>query len=299
MTNIQMFILSILIVGTFSLVFLLIFKTPNSKGYYVSSANDLDPALKKLLKTFGPDVLGLVPPNMVAKKTKDEELSLLIRRAGNPWDLDISEFVLLKYVLAILGGILGIVLATFIGFAVNPLLGFISGLILPIFGWLYPNTTYEKLAAKRDMDFRKGLPPSIDLLIMALSGGNYTLINGIEEIIPHMEDGPVKDEFKTIIRDVDSGMSTADALTAFSERVPTDGIKAFVRALVNANKLSVDMTTILEARATESRKELRDEAEKRIAALPMKVMLVLSPASAFAIMIIAIAPFAFLLMQFF
>mgnify|MGYP000712204694 CR=1 FL=1 len=47
---------------------------------------------------------------------------------------------------------------------------------------------------------------------------------------------------------------------------------------------------ILKARAFASRKELETEIEKRVTGLPVKVMLVLSPASAAAIIIIAISP---------
>ena len=299
MSQLQILTISFCIVAIFVLLFVLLFKSPESKTYYMSATSDLDPNLKKMLRVFGPDVLGLIPKERIKKASKDEELELLLRRAGNPWNLTPSEFYLLKCVLLTIGALVGLLLGAFVSFALSPLIGVPMGVFLPILGWLYPNSTYEKIANKRDMEFKKKLPEAIDLLIMALSGGNFTLINGIEEIIPHMEESPIKDEFKTIIRDTESGMSVSEALENFAERVPTDGIKSFVRSLINANRLSVDMTTILEARAVESRKELRDEAEKRIAALPNKVMGVLSPASAISIMIIAIAPFAYLLMQFF
>ena len=63
-----------------------------------------------------------------------------------------------------------------------------------------------------------------------------------------------------------------------------------VKALNNANKLSVSVVEILRARAFASRKELETEIEKRVTGLPVKVMLVLSPASAASIIIIAISP---------
>lgn len=298
MTNREMLIVSAGIVIVLFLLYFLLFKSPETKEYYLSSSVELDPQVKKVVKIFGPDVLGIVPDSVRKQKSKDEEIELLLRRAGNPWNVTPDEFFLLRCVGAAVGLLGGMVFGIFVGYAITPILGLTMAVLMPLFGWFYPSTQYERIANERDMMFKKRLPEAIDLLSMALSGGNYTLIMGIEEVIPHMEDSPVKDEFTQIVQDVDSGMSVTQALENFSERVPTDGIKAFVKSLVNANKLSVDMTTILDARAKESRKELRDEAEKRIAALPNRVMGVLSPASAITIMIIAVAPFAYMLSQF-
>jgi type II secretion system F domain protein len=292
-------LMAVSIVVIIGLLFVLLFKTPETKDYYISSDNKLDPSMKKLVRTFGPDVLGLTSKNTQVKMAKDEKLDLLMRRAGNPWNLTVAEFYLLKATLAALGLMLGLIVGFIIGYITNAILGVVIAIILPLIGWLYPTSTYENIANQRDMEFKKSLPEAIDLLIMAMSGGNFTLINGIREIIPHLPDSPIREEFIMIAQDVDAGMSVTQALENFALRAPTDGIKAFVKALINANRLSVDMTMILQARARESRKELRDEAEKRIAALPLKVMGVMSPGSAIAIMAIAIAPSIYFIVSLF
>lgn len=299
MSDKYIMLMAVSIVAIVGLLFFLLFKTPKSKDYYISSDNNLDPNMKKLVKTFGPDILSLTNEKTQKKMARDEKLDLLMRRAGNPWNLTVAEFYLLKATLASLGLILGLVAGLIIGYLTNFILGIVIAIIIPLAGWLYPTTTYEGIAKERDMAFKKGLPEAIDLLIMALSGGNFTLINGIREIIPHLPENPIKDEFVNIAQDVDAGMSVTQAMENFALRAPTDGIKAFVKALINANRLSVDMTTILQARARESRKELREEAEKRIAALPLKVMGVMSPSSAIAIMGIAIAPSVYFIVSLF
>ena len=89
------------------------------------------------------------------------------------------------------------------------------------------------------------------------------------------------------------------ALNDFEKRVPTEGIRAFVKALNNANKLSVSMIDILENRARASRAEREAEIEMRIQKLPTKVMAILMPASLISIMAVALAPAVALLAQFF
>ena len=80
------------------------------------------------------------------------------------------------------------------------------------------------------------------------------------------------------------------ALNNFASRVPSESIKAFSKALNNANRLSVSVVDILSSRSDTSRKELELEIEKRISTLDTKVMMVLSPTAMLSIMIVALAP---------
>jgi pilus assembly protein TadC len=125
---------------------------------------------------------------------------------------------------------------------------------------------------------------------MILSGGGYSLPVAFEMSLDYLPTGVVKEEFTKIVSDLHTGQTMEMALNSFAERVPSEGIKSFVKALNNANKLSVSVVDILRARAFASRKDLETEIEKRVTGLPVKVMLILSPSSAAAIIIIAISP---------
>ena len=291
MTDSTILLISVGITLLFAGLFYFFFKMPDSQNYYIPVSSDLDPNLQKLLKVFGPEILGLTPDGMKKKLTRNEELDLLIKKSGNPWNVTVEELLLLRLTLTILGGVLGFLLGSLLAVLVHPILGISIGLILPFIGWIYTTSEYKELAKKRDKAFLKDLPQAIDLLTMALSGGNYTLINGIKETIPHMDDeSPVKKEFKTIVTEVESGSTLTQSLESFAERVPTPGVQSFTRALVNANKKSVDMTEILKHRAKESRKELRAEAESKIKALPDKVMGILSPVVLLSITLMLVFP---------
>lgn len=297
MSDGQILLITIGIMVFFGILFVFFFKVPDSQNYYLPVSSNLDPNLQKLLKVFGPEILGIVPKNLKKKLTKNEELDLLIKKSGNPWNVTVEELLLLRLTLTVLGVILGFIFGSLLGFLVHPLLGVTIGLLLPFVGWIYTTSEYKELAKKRDKAFLKDLPQAIDLLTMALSGGNYTLINGIKETLPHLkEDSPIKTEFETILLEVNAGSTLSQALENFAERVPTPGVQSFTRALINANKKSVDMTEILKHRAKESRKELRAEAETKISALPDKVMGILSPVALFSIGIMLIMPIVKFLM---
>lgn len=282
--------------GALILLYILLFKVPSSDQGFVSAGSEMDQkGIQKLVKLFGSDLMTLVPNGMTKRQVNNDYIESIIRRSGNPWHVTPHEFFVIRITLAFVGALAGLAFGLLVGNATEKtaLMVPLGIVLLALMGWMHPKSHYIKLTNEREMEFKKRLPEAIDLLVMALSGGGYTLANGIEEIIRYLEPSPVKEEFMRISQDVQSGVTMETALNGFAERVPTESIRAFVRALNNANKLSVSLVQILQARSEASRKELKVEAEKRIAFLPTKIMLVLSPASAIAVGTIAIAPSIF------
>lgn len=285
-------IVSVTSVVIFFLFLYIVFRAPRvSRKDAAIFKNNLDPRMKKLLRVFGPDMLGVAPKQ--SKKNTDK-IKYYLTRSGNPWDLTTTSFYALRLTLGAIGLFAGTLIGVLSWVAFEQPLISVAAIVLSfVFGWHYPTSYHIQVGNRRERDFIRELPEAIDLLSLALSGGNFTLINGIKEIIPYLSDGPLKDEFTQVVRDNNSGMSVSLALTGMANRAPTEGIQAFVKALNNASKLDVEMISILEARAEESRKELNDEADKRIAALPVKVMMLLSPASGICVGGVAIAPAIF------
>lgn len=282
-----------------TLFIVLLFFVPKSNRAYSIGGTNVDPGIAKLVKLFGSDVLALTPDSIRRKQSNNKSVANLIKRSGNPWNITVRDFFVIRVVLAFLGLVFGFLFGfLMLNIAETSLFLMISPPLMLLLGWMYPKAHYTSLANKRDIEFKKTLPQSIDLLIMALSGGGYTLQNAIEEVLKYMDDSPVKEEFFQITQDVKSGITLSEALNNFADRVSTDSIQSFVRALNNAQRLSVPMLDILEARATASRKELRAEAELRIQKLPTKVMLVLSPTSAISVATMAVAPSLLTIMKF-
>ena len=105
-----------------------------------------------------------------------------------------------------------------------------------------------------------------------------------------MPNNLIRKEFEQIVNELRSGVTMEQALLNFSDRAPTDGIKAFAKALNNANRLSVSMIDILKARSIESRRDLENEIDQRIATLDSRVTMVFSPVTAISLGIVVIAP---------
>jgi len=286
-----------IIIATFGIVALVIsiiflILAPKESKYFNLPADDseMDATVRKVLNLIGGDVAYL-GNKQIKKMSKNDEIEKLLISSGNPWNINVQEFVILRFVVAIMGFIAGVVLGIFFSVLLDTVFLFpIPVFLLTFLGWLYPKNVYESRKSQREMEFKAKLPEAIDYLIMILSGGGYSLPVAFEMSLDYLPQGVVKEEFSKIVSDLHTGQTMEMALNSFAERVPSEGIKAFVKALNNANKLSVSVVEILKARAFASRKDLETEIEKRVQGLPVKVMLVLSPTSAGAIIVIAIAP---------
>lgn len=262
---------------------------PNSSKILGTNTN-LDPSVEKLMKMFGGDITSLVGTEILiqqAKKTKTEEL---FRKSGNPWKLQIIEFIVLQYVLGCLGVFVGLLFGALLSFIGLSQLGFLLIILLPILGFRYPSSTYHSIAKNKENQYKGQLPEAIDYLILALSGGGYSLPTAFEKVLDFMPNNLIRKEFEQIVNELRSGVTMEQALLNFSDRAPTDGIKAFAKALNNANRLSVSMIDILKARSIESRRDLENEIDQRIATLDSRVTMVFSPVTAVSLGIVVIAP---------
>lgn len=262
---------------------------PNSSKILGTNTN-LDPSVEKLMKMFGGDITSLAGTERLiqqAKKTKTEEL---FRKSGNPWKLQIIEFIVLQYVLGCLGVFVGLLFGALLSFIGLSQLGFLLIILLPILGFRYPSSTYHSIAKNKENQYKGQLPEAIDYLILALSGGGYSLPTAFEKVLDFMPNNLIRKEFEQIVNELRSGVTMEQALLNFSDRAPTDGIKAFAKALNNANRLSVSMIDILKARSIESRRDLENEIDQRIATLDSRVTMVFSPVTAVSLGIVVIAP---------
>lgn len=257
----------------------------------IGNNDNLDPKLQKLLKMFGGDISAIFGQENINMKVKLGGIDRLFKQSGNPWKLTPVEFVVLKYVLGIVGVIAGLLLSVAL-FTQGMKLPAIGALILvPLLGYNYPVRYYNSLAINRENKFKSQLPEAIDYLTLSLSGGGYSLASAFEKVLEYLpNDSIIKNEFNMIVEDLKSGKTMENALLAFADRAPSDGVKAFAKALNNANKLSVSQVDILKTRAIESRRALENEIDKRIATLDSRITMIFSPSAAISLGITVLAP---------
>lgn len=292
-------LLTLGIVAIIVIVFALIFVPIPTREYYPARDNELDPTMNKLLQIFGGDILAVMPKSQgIFARNKINKIQDMLRAAGNPWNISPQEFLLLRNVLLIVGGFVGILLAILLKTTIDiPILTIFSVVAFPLIGLAYPGMVYSNLAKSRKAEFVRDFPEAVDFLTMALQGGGYTLGRAFTEITKYLKPGVVRDEIMIITADLRTGMTMEAALNGFANRAPTEAVRSFAHALNNANRLSTPMGDILKAQSREMRRDLENSIETKITKLPTKVMMALAPTAGFALMAIAMAPTMIVLVE--
>lgn len=295
--DIKLIFLSLLIVGVIFLIFFLLFRKNRSKTIKLNKDNNLDPTLNKLMTLFGGDVVSLLPDKLFNNKEKRSKTEELLIKSGNPWNITTYELLILRAVLGVLGIILSIVFSGLLLFSF-PILAIPVLIIVPLLLFYYPTTTLESIAYNREDRFRRELPEAIDYLSMTVAGTNLSLPQAIENVTLYLdEDSVLREEFINVSNGIKSGQSVNQALDAFAERVPTEGIKAFIKSLKAANDLSVPLEDILRARSEASRKELETNLEEKLQKLPDKITLILTPIIVICMLTAVLSPALFSILK--
>lgn len=284
------------------LIVLLIYVSfsPNvtSETFVMSRESELDPSLQKAINFLGGDIAALIPNKMKKKRRQSQKMRKLFIQSGNPWNINQTEFFVLQILLAIGAFFVASLGAVVLSQTLSVGLLTILVIAFTIIGFQYPVINYTSTANDRVRAFKRELPEAIDFLVIALSGGNYSLPSAMEKIIRFLpENSVMREEFKKIMSSLHSGKSLQVSLDEFAKRAPTEGIEAFVNSLNNANQLSAPISDILSNRAEASRKELNAEIDKKIAVLSTKIMAVFGPMAYLSILIVILSPTASSLMQ--
>jgi tight adherence protein C len=249
-----------------------------------------DNMILRLTTKISGELYATLPSSTSTEKIKrpNQKIESLLKRSGNPWGLKAEEFKFFQYTSA------------FIGFAVGwlfwlPLYAMLElhwGIVVgfcTLFGFFVPRLKYSETAKKRDLEFKRHLPESLDLLVISLSAGN-TFAQAVRESLPNMPSGVLKEEFREMNKAMDTGRTLSQSLEGFGKRAPNESIATFVKSVQEATELNVPIIEVLESRAEASRQEFFSMIHAKTAALSSKMMGILTPTLIPALMILVLAP---------
>lgn len=244
----------------------------------------------KISTAIGAELYTLLPEafDRIERKESLPRIQSLLVGSGNPWGLKANEFVFFQYVCAFIGFIVGwgvhLILALYTGIP-----WFITVPAVTAFAFFIPKITYSEQARKRDMEFKRQLPEALGLLEISVKGGT-PFDMALRSVVPHLQEGVLKEEFISMSNSLDSGISLKETLDRFADRAPNEGIRTFVRALQAANEVNTPLAEILSARAEASRAEFFTFLHGKVAQLESKLGMVLAPTLLPAVLIIVVAP---------
>jgi tight adherence protein C len=218
--------------------------------------------LKPLIKSWATS-LGSRSP---AKSS--EKVRMKLAKAGNPSGMGVSEFIGLRFLVA-LG--LGLGMALFLAVvAGNVSLAIFLGPVFGVFGFLMPGIWLDRKIKGRRKEITKALPDAIDLLTISVEAGL-----GFDPAMMRVAekwDNALTREFARVLSEMRIGKTKREALREMAMRTDEDGLSSFVSSVIQADQLGVAITHVLRIQSEAMRMKRRQRAEAAAQKAPLKML---------------------------
>lgn len=235
---------------------------------------------KPIVRLFASDVRGMLSE---AKYTK---IQVKLSAAGVNYAILPEEFVTLKVVF----GLVCVAISALL-FQVGAQLGGEVRLFLVVLGplgYLYPDIWLKDRTLIRRKRVAKEFPFLLDLLVLSMRAGlNYSVSLG--QAINSLPNGPVKEEFGKLLREIRAGKVRREALLDLAARMNINSVHNFVAAINQAEETGSEIVDVLTIQAEQRRTERFTEAETAANKAPVKMLIP---------MILFLFPIVFLLVGF-
>lgn len=205
------------------------------------------------------NLLPQTPTSLTEYAQKNEGISAMLARTGNPWRVNAEEYVVVR-ILAVAAGALILMVLVVLGYAPVPL--YIAVPIGAFIGFIAPKSLLDSAWAKRRRDLNAVLPEALDMLRICMNAG-YNFQNGLEQTVNLLAPSITRDELSRVVAELRAGRTVPAALATFARRAPTDSVDAFSRAISQAQATGVDIATTLAYQADEARAEYERQVEVR------------------------------------
>ena len=137
-------------------------------------------------------------------------------------------------------------------------------------GWVAPTFIVRSRADARLYQIDYDMPELIDLLVVTVEAGLG--LNASLQLASERLKGPLGEELRIALQEQRMGLSQLQSLENLLNRCPTGGVRSFVRAMVQGERLGVSVGQILRSLALEMRKRRRAAAEERAQKAPIKIL---------------------------
>jgi tight adherence protein C len=140
-------------------------------------------------------------------------------------------------------------------------------------GFFGPNEYVRKLAGKRQHEIARGLPNSLDLLVVCVESG-LGLDQAILQVSKELEHAhpEISEEFGFVNLELKAGKRRVEALRNLAERTGVDDLKKLVAVLIQADRFGTGVAQSLRAHADFMRIQARQVAEEKAAKLGVKLI---------------------------
>lgn len=215
-----------------------------------------------------------------------EKINTMIRHGGEYLGLTADEYLALSFIGGVSFFLIGAALDAYAD------IGGIFVVMLGAFGCLLPHLQVSGEIERRFKQVNRGLPHTIDLVALTMSAG-LDFPGALRQVTEKTSDkrDAMYEEFQRILQELELGRTRKQALLAFADRAPTEAVRDFVSAVVQAEEKGNPLAEVLQIQATMLRMRRSVAAEESAARAGVLMMGPLMLIFA-TIMLIILGPFA-------
>lgn len=137
-------------------------------------------------------------------------------------------------------------------------------------GFAAPITWLRGRVTRRGLAIQQALPDTLDLIVVSVEAGL-----GFEAALARITDqaeGPLADELRRVLADMNLGISRREALQEMALRARTHGVSSLVTAILQAERTGMSVGGVLRNQASHVRMLRRQRAEEAAMKAPLKML---------------------------
>ena len=164
------------------------------------------------------------------------------------------------------------------------------GLLSTLIGFFLPDYFILKRAEQRQLIIQRDLADSLDQITMSVEAGLG--FEGALERVVAAGSGPLNDELRRLLLEMQLGASRSDALRHLADRTNVPDLNSFVFAIVQSEAYGLPIAKVLRVQAGELRDKRRQRAEERALKIPVLLVFPLAFGIFPALFIVLLGPAA-------
>jgi tight adherence protein C len=126
------------------------------------------------------------------------------------------------------------------------------------------------MARGRQLAISNALPDTLDQLTICVEAG-LGFDSALAQVVRNVP-GPLSEEIARMLREMQLGVSRAEALRHLAQRAKVEELDGFVLAMVQADIFGVSIANVLRAQSRELRSKRRQRAEELAQKIPVKLL---------------------------
>lgn len=179
--------------------------------------------------------------------------------AGRPYGLNVLNFLGLKFIVAPVFALAGLVLCMVL--LRRPItIGVFFAAAFAVIGFYLPNFWLETVVTRRKREIVRALPDALDMIVVCVEAGQ-SFDQALKRVSARWHN-PLTDEFNRILAEIVLGRTRRQALTSASERIQLTDMSNLISAIIQADQLGVSIGKVLHSQADQLRILRRQRAEE-------------------------------------